>query len=244
LSPSQRAWTENAMQDHYAFEMIKYGRRRDWQTAVNLLSELSDSGVRLTATQYAAAMRACVDQCSNWETVMDLFQEMKDRGVNPNVDTYNWVMVACHRTKDYPQVLRLFEEMESRGLMPESFTQHVVFKALSRGGMWEESLHQLERLRSASDVDILTWAYTEAFRAAETKRNFQAAFDIEGMAAEDGVEINDFQVEKTGFERLHPKVKRGHRDLQGLELARAVLYEVPRKILDDPLGPIDVAGYR
>lgn len=79
----------------------------------------------------------------NPELVFALHEKMKQSGTRPNVTTYNYLIEAYMKRKNFDEAYRCVYEMESMGLEPNLMTFEVLINGLSKSKGTETAVNEL-----------------------------------------------------------------------------------------------------
>jgi pentatricopeptide repeat protein len=120
-----------------------WGRVREWERALKLLSEIRQRGLEPNVITYSAAISAC-EKGSQWERALELLSEMYAHGIEPSVVSFNAAMSACEKGGQWQHTIRLLSEMKHRGLEPTVVSHNVAISALARSGKMSAAIKLYE----------------------------------------------------------------------------------------------------
>lgn len=189
LSKSERLQTLPALQDACEEEVLKWGRRRQWQKSLAIIQEMIERGVPRTTGVYTAAMRACGSLDSkNWQKSMHLFQEMRQLELLPDADTYRWAIETCTRAKRRLQALELVEHMRAAELAPDKEVYLAAMRCCAGGGLWEQAIGLLAQWHE-DGYPPNQEAYNTVLDACEEAEEYEWSDVVEDEASSHGFEI-------------------------------------------------------
>ena len=106
----------------YNAAIIACEKGNQWAKALDLLQEMTNSGIEPNVISYSAAISAC-EKGSQWEKALGLLQEMTNSGIEPNVISYSAAIKACVVAEQYVEALSLGRRGRKGGLYPIFLTQ-------------------------------------------------------------------------------------------------------------------------
>jgi len=137
----------DADQWSYATLISGFESRDDWETALNLLSEMQASGLRRNAATYNAVLK-CLARSGQWQTALQLLSRMQTDGVKPNVISFGSALQACEKAGQAEQAVQLLKQMRSCGLEPTTRVYSAALSACEKGRNGMEAKWVLGEMRS------------------------------------------------------------------------------------------------
>jgi pentatricopeptide repeat domain-containing protein 1 len=107
-----------------------------------------------------------------------VFRDMETIGVPPDVQTFNLLIAACGRTKQWKGALRLFQEMRARGIQARPDVYASLISAVRKSGRANEALDVFQQMKKEGDVTPTDGTYEAAMLACENKSSMRGAFDL------------------------------------------------------------------
>ena len=108
---SRRKWDVQPNQRTYCVAIKACERPRQWETALELLQEMSRNGVEPNVRVYTAAMKVCCAS-EEGERALVLLDEMRRKGVLPDVFSYSVGISAFTRGGHWERALGVLRQMQ------------------------------------------------------------------------------------------------------------------------------------
>ena len=163
-----------------------WGRVRDWERALALMSEMRERGVEPNMITYSAAISAC-EKSSQWEHALELLSEMQEHELKPDVIAYSAAISACEKGSQWERALELIDKMRQKGVEPNVITYNAAISACAKGSQWARALELLSEMRQHGiEPNVVT--YNAAISACEKGSQWERALELLSEMRERGVE--------------------------------------------------------
>lgn len=182
---------------HFNIVLASLSETREWERALMLLEQISQTGLHPDVYSFSAAISAC-KRASQPDEAISLFRSMCASDVRPNTVCFNTVLDACQAAGRHEQLLALFGAMAAYGVEPDAWTYSSAIGALSRTGQWQRAMEMFDRLeplllgRSATPRQLEQYNHCHAatMRAALRAGSWSAVLSLYDRLREAGVEPN------------------------------------------------------
>lgn len=160
---------------HFAIMMGSLGKRRCWEVACGLLSEMRSRQLEPNRINYNTVLDACA-RAASWKTSVRLLDEMPQRSANADVISFSSVMTACSRALQWRESLVHFAKLTDAGLHPDRRNFSAAMSACAQGPCWE-SAGRLLGAMSVWRVQPDIFCYNSLISACGRRHEWARAFD-------------------------------------------------------------------
>lgn len=163
----------------------------DLLRATSLLQEMIMNDVARDVITWNTIISACKER-GEWERATGLLEEMQAvDGIQPDTISYNAAIAACAKGSAVDQAKKLLVAMQKAGARRDTCTYNSLMDAHARAGNFPAVLQTLEMMASDQGgvrPDVIS--FTQALRAAERTRDFDAADKLLAAMKKEGVKWN------------------------------------------------------
>ncbi|CAK0840647.1 unnamed protein product [Prorocentrum cordatum] len=152
-------------------------RANVWATAVQLLAEVRNSGIRMSTSVRNAVLSAChpAAECA-WRTAVGLARSQAHYPP-ADVQTYSAAATALEKVGQWAGPLSLLDEARAGGLQPSLIMLSAVASACEKGGRWERSLGLLRSAGAAGcEPDVIM--HNAVISACGRGKEWQATLEL------------------------------------------------------------------
>jgi len=148
----------NAIYQKYVETIMAHGHARQWQKALEVLTEMRQLSIEPNVSCFTALISAC-DKGKQPEKALELFDTMQKEGVQPNVVTYNALISACSNGKMPERAQEKFTEMQERGLTPNVVTYTSLIQAYWQSDHPQRAWEVFDAMKEAGEKpNIITFS--------------------------------------------------------------------------------------
>lgn len=156
--------------------IVRLGRDRKWQEALNVLFSMLSSRIALGVITYGAALGAC-ERSGQWQPALALLAGMRLMGPVPNVITTNAVISACARAQRWEWALHLLCSMGESELVPDVVSFNAAINACEKGRRLDEALALLREM-GPQQVKPDVISFSSALSACEKAYEWELALQL------------------------------------------------------------------
>jgi pentatricopeptide repeat protein len=140
------------------------GNAGRWQTALDLLQQMRDEGLRINLITYNSAITALSKSAGRrnpygpskplWPLVQELLRQVRQDGLVPDGFSYSAAISCCGAEGRWEEALGLIEEMKSSGARPNKVAYSAAISTCGKNGQVEHALrlfHEMREQRIAPD---------------------------------------------------------------------------------------------
>lgn len=149
------------------------------QPTSNTVQSLQFSFHTVAAGGYNGLLASNHEYSKNPELVFDLHEKMKQSGTRPNVTTYNYLIEAYMKRRDFEEAYRCVYEMEALGMEPNMMTFEVLIHGMAKVkgmGTAVAELFELMEVKYSMKPSIRCWI--DRICACTYKRSQPKAIDL------------------------------------------------------------------
>mmetsp|Transcript_58723 Transcript_58723/g.109970 ORF Transcript_58723/g.109970 Transcript_58723/m.109970 type:complete len:850 (-) Transcript_58723:43-2592(-) len=123
-----------------------YGKEGNLQAALDVFSQLKESGAIPNTVVYNCLLDACIE-CRDLPRALSLFEEMKGTSV-ADVVSYNTIMKGHLQVGSTQAAHKVFSDMTASGLLPSRVTYHALLNAMVQKGDRSAAWRLVDEMKS------------------------------------------------------------------------------------------------